>query len=76
MPSYNLACVFTMMVWISLVILGAMFTILTGKSGLPSYQHTYIYKIEKCHLLAIATTIICMLTESSGHQHSETVVTF
>ena len=38
--TYNLACVFAMMVGISFVILVAMVTILEGKYGLLSYQHT------------------------------------
>ena len=53
----------------------AMVTVLAEKYGLPSYQHTYIYKMEKCHLLAIATVIIYMSTELSDHVHSETAVT-
>ena len=62
MFSYYLICVFTMIVWIMFVILVAMVTILSGKYWLPSYQHTYIYKMERCHLLAIAAVIICMST--------------
>ena len=54
----------------------AMVTILAGKYGSHSYEYTYIYKMIKCHLLAIATVIIYMSTELSGRQHSETAVTF
>ena len=43
--------------------------------GLPSYQSTAIYKMEKCHLLSIATVTICMSVEPLAHQHSETDVT-
>ena len=74
MTSYNLVCVITMIVWISFLSLVIMVTILVGKYGLRSYQHASIYKMEKCHLLAIATVIICMSTERPGHQHSETAV--
>ena len=42
MSSFNLVCVFTMIVWISFVNLVTMVTILVGKYALPSYQHTYI----------------------------------
>ena len=69
MSSYNLVCLFTMIVWISFLILVAMVTILAGKYGLLSYQHTYIYKMEKCHLLVIATVIICISTELAEYQH-------
>ena len=65
-----------MIVWIGFVIVVTMVTILAGKYGLPSYQHTYIYKMEKCHLLAIATVIMYMSTEPSSRQHSEIAVTF
>ena len=41
---------------------GCMVTILTETYGLPSYQNTFIYKMEKCHLLAIDTVIIGMST--------------
>ena len=75
MTSYNLFCVFTMIGWISFVILVAIVTILAEKYGLPSFQHTTIYKMEKCNLLSIATVINCMSTEPSGHQHSDTAVT-
>ena len=68
-----------LIVWISVVILIATVTILVGQYDLPNYQveHTYIYKMEKYHLLAIATAtvIICMSTELSDHQHSGTAVT-
>ena len=74
--TYNLVCLFTMIVWISFVILVAMVTILAGKYGLLSYQHIYVYKIEKFHLFAITTVILCMSKEPSGHQHSETAVIF
>ena len=74
--SYNLLCVYIMVVWISFVILVTMVTILAGKYGSPSYQHTYIYKMEKCHLLAIATVIMYISTEPSSHQHSETAGAF
>ena len=47
----------------------------SGKYWLPSYQNIFIYKIEKCHLLAIAAVIIRMSTELSDHQNSETAVT-
>ena len=70
MASYNL-CMYVYND--SFVILFVIITILAGKYGLHSYQHTSIYKIEKCHLLG--TVIICMSTEPSGHQHSETAVT-
>ena len=76
MTSYNLACVFTIIVGISFVILVAMVNILAGKYGLASYQHTYIYKMEKCHCLAITTVILYMSTEPSGHQYSATAVKF
>ena len=46
MTSYNLVYVFTMIVWMSLVILVAMVIILAGKYRLPSYQHTSIYNME------------------------------
>ena len=62
--------------WISFMILVAMATILAGKYGLPSYQHTYIYKMEKCHLIIIVTVVIYMSTEPSGQQHYENAVTF
>ena len=75
MTSHNLVCVFIMIVRISFVILIAMVTILAGQYGLPSYLHTYIYKMEKYYLLAIRAVIICMSTEPSSHQHSETVIT-
>ena len=34
---------------------GCMVTIWVGTYGLPSYQNTFIYKMEKCHVLSIAT---------------------
>ena len=76
MTSYNFVCEFIMIVGISLVILVAMVSILTIKYGLCSYQHTYIYKMEKCHLLSLSTVIVYMSTEPSVHQHSQTAVTF
>ena len=74
MSPYNMVCGFTMIAWISFMVLVPMVTILAVKNGFPSYQHTYIYKMQKCHFLAIATVIICLSTEPSGHQHSETAV--
>ena len=76
MSSHNLLCVSTMILWIRFVILVAMDAIFTGKNGLPSYQHTHIYKMKMCHLLAIPIVIIYMSTEPSGYQHSETAVIF
>ena len=58
MTSYNLVLEFIVIVWISFVVLVSIVT------TLPSYKHTYIYQMEKCHLSAIATEIIYMSTES------------
>ena len=76
MTSYNLLCVFIMIVWIRFMILVAMVTILAETYGFSSYQHTYIYKMEKCYLLSIATVIIYMSTEPPSYLHSETTVIF
>ena len=51
MTSYNLVGVMIMIVRIRFMVLVDMVTILSGKYGLPSYLHTYMYKMEKCHLL-------------------------
>ena len=74
--TYNLVCVFIMIGCITFMILVTMVIILAGKYGLPSYQHIYIYKMEKCHLLAISTVLIYMSVEPAGHQHSETCYIF
>ena len=73
--SYNLVCVFTMIVAISYMILVTIVTIVAGKYRLLSYQNTYIYKMGKFHKIAIATVMLCMSTELSGHQYSKTMAT-
>ena len=73
---YNLVCVFRMTVWICFMILVAMVTIVARRYRLPSYQHTYSYNMEKCHLLAVCTVINYMSTKPPGNQHSEIAVAF
>ena len=62
MTPYNLQYLFTMIVWIGLVILVATVTILAGNMGCRVTKKR-IYKMQNCHLLAIATVIIYMSTE-------------
>ena len=79
MSSCNLICLFTMIVWISFMVmqLVAMVTILAGKYGLHSFP-TYIYlQNGKVSFVGYSYLyVICMLTEPSGHQLSETAVTY
>ena len=45
---------------------GCMVTMWTRTYVLPSCQNIFIYKMENCHLLSIATVIICMSAEPSS----------